>query len=130
MENLDIKGTFTSPTIFFDAHNLVFNLEGECRPENVLTFFQPVLDWLDNLKVFAAQQNFKNKTLQFNFKIEYFNSSSAKFIFTIFKKIKLLQEFGILIEICWNYDELDEDLLETGKELQKILELDFKFIAI
>ena len=42
------------------------------------------------------------------------------FIFTIFKKIKLLQEFGIKIEVNWNYDELDEDLFETGKELQKI----------
>lgn len=130
MENLDIKGSFTSPTIFFDVENLIFTIEGECRPENVLTFFQSVLDWLDALKVHAAQQNYSNKLLQFNFKIEYFNSSSAKFIFTIFKKIKLLQEFGIVIEVNWNYDKLDEDLLETGKELQKILELDFKFIAI
>lgn len=130
MENLDVQGTFTSPVILFDAENLIFTIEGECRPENVLTFFQPVLDWLDNFKVFAAQQNFNNKLLQFDFKIEYFNSSSAKFIFTIFKKIKLLQEFGINIEVNWNYDQLDEDLFETGKELQKILELKFNFIAI
>jgi hypothetical protein len=130
MENLDIKGSFTSPTIFFDIENLIFTIEGECRPENVLTFFQPILDWLDDLKVHAAQQNYHNKILHFNFKIEYFNSSSAKFIFTIFKKIKLLQEFGIFIEVNWNYDELDEDLFETGKELQKILELKFNFIAI
>ncbi|MEY5041363.1 MAG: hypothetical protein RLZZ414_911 [Bacteroidota bacterium] len=130
MENLDIKGSFTSPTIFFDIENLIFTIEGECRPENVLTFFQPILDWLDDLKVHAAQQNYNSKVLQFNFKIEYFNSSSAKFIFTIFKKIKLLQEFGIKIEVNWNYDELDEDLFETGKELQKILELKFNFIAI
>ena len=85
MENLDIKGSFTSPTIFFDIENLIFTIEGECRPENVLTFFQPILDWLDDLKVHAAQQNYNSKVLQFNFKIEYFNSSSAKFIFTIFK---------------------------------------------
>ena len=103
-------------------------MEGECRPENVLTYFTPILNWLNKFKTWANNQNEPiTKALEFDFKLEYYNSSSAKFLFNIFEKLKFLQAQGFNVKMNWYYDELDEDLLENGKEFEKILGLEFNY---
>lgn len=129
MDSLFIERGDTTPKLDFNIESMEFSLEGECRPENVLTFFEPVMKWLDSF-VSWAPENVSNKELKFLFKLEYYNSSSAKFIFNIFKRLKVLQENGIDITMYWFYDQLDEDLLECGQEYEKILGLKFEFIAL
>jgi len=129
MDALITEKTGTTPYLHFNVEELNFLMEGECRPENVLTYFTPILNWLNKLKTWANNlPEPLNKTLDIHFKIAYYNSSSAKFIFNIFQKLSSLQEEGIKINMIWYYDELDEDLLESGKEFEKILGLNFTFI--
>ena len=130
MESFIQEKTYTSPKIDFNLDTFDFVIEGECRPENVLTYFTPIINWLNKFKTWANNLNQPHKNvLNFHFKLEYYNSSSAKFLFNIFEKLKSLQEEGIEIKMHWYYDELDEDLLESGKEFQKILGLKFQFIS-
>lgn len=129
MESLRIEKGDTTPQLDFNIESMDFLLEGECRPENVLTYFEPVMKWLDAFVEWAPSNAVSNK-IDFHFKLEYYNSSSAKFIFNIFKRFKSLHENGVDITMFWFYDILDEDLLECGQEYEKILGLKFEYIAL
>ena len=130
MEALVLESSSTKPTINFDVQNMNFTIKGECRPENVLTYFSPILNWLNKFKNWAINLPEPiDQTLNFHFKLAYYNTSSAKFLFNIFEKMKAIQEEGMKVKIVWYYDELDKDLLENGKEFEKILGLDFEFVA-
>lgn len=129
MESLKIGKRDTTPELVFDIEEMVFSLEGECRPENVLTYFEPVMKWLDEFIDAVKSGVIKNK-LDFHFKLEYYNSSSSKFIFQIFKRFKIVESHGVDVTMYWFYDILDEDLLESGQEYEKILGLNFKYVAL
>lgn len=129
MDALIVEKTGTTPTINFNVDELNFEIEGECRPENVLTYFTPILNWLNKLKTWANNlPEPLNDSLDLHFKVQYYNSSSAKFIFNILQKLSSLEEEGIKVNMIWYYDELDEDLLESGQEFEKILGLRFKYV--
>jgi len=130
MEALVLQSSSTTPNINFDVKNMSFTIVGECRPENVLTYFSPILNWLNKFKNWEINlPEPVEETLTFHFKLAYYNTSSAKFLFNIFEKMKSIHEEGMKVKIVWYYDELDEDLLENGKEFEKILGLDFDFQA-
>jgi hypothetical protein len=130
MQSLIQEAHVNTPYINFDPIKMVFEISGECRPENVLTFFNPILDWLTEFRKFVKHDFHTVKELTFHFKLEYYNSSSAKFIFNILKRLKALEEYDLSIKMIWYYDELDEDLLENGQEFEKILNMNFEFIAL
>lgn len=129
MESLRIAKGDTTPELIFDIDEMLFSMEGECRPENVLTYFEPIMKWLDQF-IDNVKSGATAKSLDFHFKLEYYNSSSAKFIFQIFKRFKIIESNGVDITMYWFYDVLDEDLLECGQEYEKILELKFKYVAL
>ena len=129
MDSLRIYKGDTTPLLDFNVDTMEFFMEGECRPENVLTYFEPIMKWLDNFVEWLKMKNSARK-LNFNFKLEYYNSSSAKFIYNIFKRLKHIQSDGIEVNMFWFYDILDEDLLECGQEYEKILGLKFHFLAL
>ncbi len=124
MDQLLIEPTETSPKIDFNP-NGYFLIEGESRPENVVKFYEPVLNWLREFS-----QNANGKKIEFDFKLEYFNSSSAKFIMDVFMELEKACKNGADILVNWFYDELDEDLLESGEEYEKLVEGPFKFIPV
>lgn len=131
MQALIIQNTDSSPKVVLDPANGVFEISGESRPEDVRKFYEPILEWIDQYRVFLTK-NTPNKKIQFNFIFEYFNSSSAKYVMDIMAKlndIKLANK-NIDIEICWHYEEMDEDMLEAGQEFQNITQIPFKFIVL
>ncbi|MFT6747101.1 MAG: hypothetical protein ACJAZ2_001449 [Glaciecola sp.] len=131
MEALILQSSTSTPDINFDVEKLSFTIQGECRPENVLTYFSPILNWLNKFKNYGINVAEPiTDTLVFHFKLAYYNTSSAKFLFNIFEKMKAIQGEGIKVKIMWYYDILDEDLLENGEEFEKILGLDFEFVPI
>ncbi|MCK7538576.1 MAG: DUF1987 domain-containing protein [Marinilabiliales bacterium] len=65
--------------------------------------------------------------LIFRLDLEYFNSSSAKFLFDIFAHLKDLSNDGVPVDIEWYYDEEDTDLREAGEDLALLCELPFKY---
>ena len=48
MNSLRIYKEDTTPLLDFNIETMEFFMEGECRPENVLTYFEPILKWLDS----------------------------------------------------------------------------------
>ncbi len=124
MNKLFIEATDISPKVDFNTETNVFVLEGESRPENVRKFYDPLIEWLENYNNTALGGH----NLTFEFRFDYFNSSSAKFIMDILKILEKIKSKNININIKWYYDEDDEDMLETGEEFSRIIDLTFEYI--
>ncbi len=129
MEALKLELTDNTPKIILDhtSHSLEF--EGDSRPEDVQKFFQPVMNWLNEYEGYV--QSAGDVTLNANFKLEYFNSSSAKYIMDIILKLGKIAEPGnVTLNINWHYDEMDEDMLDAGEEFEDMLDVEFNFVEI
>ena len=124
METLIINGTDDTPKVVLDQENKVFEISGRSLPEDVVSFFQPVIDWLDELE--------KNPldNIEFDIKLEYFNTASSKQILDIFLKLDEIFLSGNNVRVKWFYSELDEDLGEAGEEYSELVEVPFDLIAI
>ncbi|MCD4745173.1 MAG: DUF1987 domain-containing protein [Bacteroidales bacterium] len=123
MESLIIKKTKQTPEINFNAQSGVLEIKGRSIPENSFEFYTPVLSWIDQ---YIKKPN-ENTIIKVY--LEYFNTSSSKFILEIFKKLQKIQNIdnkNILIE--WYYDKNDEEMMETGKDYKDVTELPFEII--
>ena len=118
LENLVIQRTDNSPHINFDLEKGLLELEGECRPENVKLFFDPILEWIEKYKI-ELKPNRSQKTINTNFRLEYFNSSSAKYILELMNSINQIEIINLNIVVIFNWfvNTGDDDLIESGKEL-------------
>jgi uncharacterized Fe-S radical SAM superfamily protein PflX len=124
MEKLEIKATDITPYIKLDKENEEFIIAEKSLPENAIDFYKPVLDWLEEYS-----KNPNRKTV-FQFKLEYYNTSTAKQfarIFLLLEKIHL--EGKSEVEIQWYYSKDDMDMEHSGKRYEKLLKLPFKFFA-
>lgn len=70
----------------------------------------------------------KSKTLEVSINLEYFNTSSSKCLYDIFRSIKRLAMSGTEIYINWLYHPEDEDMLEVGEDYSDLLNLPFSFV--
>lgn len=134
MEALIIKQTETCPRLTFDPANNIFEISGVSRPEDVRSFYYPVIEWLGKFKTEVIDEKKvvydKDHPLDFNIKLSYFNSSSAKFLFDIFSELHDLHKEGHAVKIYWFFEERDDDLREAGEEMSELLEMPFNYIAI
>ena len=64
------------------------------------------------------------------FKMEYFNSSSALIILEILNILDSIYKTGKKVTISWNYLEIDEDMLDAGEEYAELVSLPFEYHAL
>lgn len=128
MESLIIAGTEDSPSVKFDVNSGQFVISGKSRPENTVKFFSPIIEWITEFYATEPGQIADNPPVVFVFKLEYFNSISAKYILDILFSLKDFISEGNRIGIEWHSAKLDDDMLETGKEFSNMANLKFDFI--
>lgn len=132
MKPLLIEPIEFTPRVVFDVEKNHFEISGKSRPEDVSGFYEPIMNWLEEFtKEIFANPNLnyaEDNPLSFHFKFEYFNSASSKMIFDILKKIRIIHNKGIPVKINWYYFIDDEDILDSGEELSKLVKIPFNFI--
>ena len=122
MEALIIAATDETPEVTLDAAANKFEMTGRSLPEDVISFYDPVLEWLE------GYSSAPNPETNFVFKMEYFNTASSKMILDILLKLEEIHEDGNTVNIKWYYREDDEDMEEAGEEYADIVELAFENI--
>jgi len=122
MEILKYEASGLNPGIILDVEKQRFELSGKSCPENVVEFYKPLMDWLDEYK-----ENPLEKTV-FEFNLEYYNTASSKILFIIMQKLEAVKEAGKEVLIKWFFPEDDEALEEAGEEYDDLIELDFELI--
>lgn len=125
MENYFIEGTEKTPEIHFDSQTGQLQIKGKSVPEDSFKFFEPMNAWLDAYVVSP------NKKTELNVALEYFNTSSAKVLLEVFKRMNQLDKSGkSAIKINWVYEEDDDDMLEAGHDYQRTIDIPLNFVAI
>jgi hypothetical protein len=123
MEAIKIKGTEDTPNVILDAAENNMEISGRSLPEDVSSFYGPILNWLTEYS-----KNPNQKTI-FNFRLVYFNTASSKLILDILMKLEDLCKKGNNVVVRWYYPEDDEDMQEAGSEYADIVEVPFEQIS-
>lgn len=123
MDNIKIEGTAKTPGVSFDKENGELTIQGRSIPENSIDFYKPLFDWLDSYALQPAALTVVNMRL------EYFNTSSSKCIFDVFKKLEAIKKSGKDVTVKWHYEEDDEDMLEAGEDYDAIIDIDFQMVV-
>lgn len=123
MKTLQISATEDTPSIQFIPEKGIFEFGGKSLPEDVLSFYQPIIDWLDEF------ENSFTKEACFKFKYKYFNTASSKIILDILFKLEEINQKNNNISIEWWHMEGDEDMQGAGEEYEEIVEMPFKYVS-
>jgi uncharacterized protein (DUF2225 family) len=125
MNSYLLKGSEKTPQINFEFETGQLEIKGKSVPEDSFKFFQPMNEWIDRY----LEQPKSQTTL--NVALEYFNTSSAKVLLELFKKMNLLHKSGKSnIKINWVYESDDDDMLEAGYDYQRTLDVPLNFVPI
>ena len=126
MERLTIPAMERSPFVDFDFATGVFVLSGESYPDDASRVFGPIFDALDRYLAGAAQQ-----TVRFEIELIYFNSSSAKALMNMFKRLEQAAQQGRAIEINWRFAPDDDTMREFGEDFSEdVRHMTFNLVSI
>lgn len=120
MEVIKISGTEDTPGIILDQENRIFEISGRSLPEDVVVFYQPVMNWMCEFE----KSPFPD--MELSIKLEYFNTASSKLILDILLKLEGIYDNGTPLKVKWLYPSSDHDMKEAGEEYSEIVELPFE----
>jgi hypothetical protein len=124
MKAIYIQSTQDTPQVTLDIQKGIFEIKGNSYPENSAQFYNPIIEWLQEL----LASNYKNKIV-FDFNFDYFNTSSAKFILEILRILEEFQEKSVETMVRWHYFEDDIDILESGEDYKGIVSIPFELVS-
>lgn len=122
MKALHIEPTETTPKVTLDRDSGLFLIQGRCLPEDVKSFFIPVIEWFDDYTKKS------NKDTQILLEFDYFNTASSKMILIILSKLRDIQKLGKSVRVTWKYPQYDVELEEAGEEFSDLLGIPFDFV--
>ncbi|MBS1637555.1 MAG: DUF1987 domain-containing protein [Bacteroidetes bacterium] len=124
MQIVNIKGTDDTPNVVLNCETSEFVISGRSLPEDVTTFYQPVLTWLEEFSSAPVSG------AKFEFKLEYFNTASSKILLDILLRLEeIMEASGNAFTIVWHSQESDPDMKEAGEEYADIVSVPFEFIS-
>lgn len=129
MKSFRHKATDLTPEIILAPDENMFVISGKSAPEDVRGLYYPVIEWMEEFaNELRKGHSYTDKNpLKIKLDLEYFNSSSAKFLFDIFAQLRDLNTDGVPVDIEWHYDEEDIDLREAGEDLSLLCEMPFRY---
>ncbi|MBA3682551.1 MAG: DUF1987 domain-containing protein [Bacteroidetes bacterium] len=122
MKNLVIASTKKKPEIIFKTSGELM-LSGNSLPANINKFYEPVIDWLEDLKIKSPSK------ITITFELHHINTSSTRMILQILRKLSKIANGKKKLNIVWIYDTEDTDMLEQGEALQEIIHRSFEFVV-
>jgi hypothetical protein len=120
MKKINLEGTEDTPKIILDPENGIYEISGRSLPEDCAQFYKPILEWLDG---------YTGGKMNFEIKLDYFNTASSKLILDILNRLEKIKEKGNDIKISWYHQEDDEDMQEAGEEFSELVEVPFEIKA-
>lgn len=111
--------TQKTPEVHFDPDKGELLLKGRSVHENSDKFYAPIFEMLER---YAASPN---EQTQASFQLEYFNTSSAKYILDIIKKLEEISLAGKRVGVKWYFEIGDLDMQEAGRDYADLVELEF-----
>lgn len=123
MDSIILEPTTETPKVVLDKEKSIFEFSGNSLPEDVTSFYNPIMEWIDD---YMANPNQKT---ELDLSFDYYNTSSSKMILKILEKFREIHRKGYTVVVNWHYMEDDEDMVEAGEDYAEHLKLPFNFIA-
>jgi hypothetical protein len=123
MEALRYEQTDDSPEVILDQEGRRFEISGKSLPEDVVDFYQPVLNWLNQYR------KSPNPRTEFSFRLIYFNTASSKLILDILMILEEMAEEGHEVLVKWLSLTSDEDMQEAGREYEEMVDVPFEHLT-
>jgi len=120
-EDLKIEGTEDSPVVDLNGEKGEILISGRSLPEDAFSFYAPVMQWLSDYTKAPKTESV------FIFKLEYFNTASAKQIFKIIGMANDISKNN-KVTVKWYYDDGDRDMLSSGERFSRLTQLPFEYI--
>jgi hypothetical protein len=119
MDPLFIEKTKVSPEVTLNKDENTFRIAGRSLVEDPGRFYMPVYNWLEKYI-----ENPNDQT-QFEFDLEYFNSSSARQVMKLIILLEDIQKAGKEVQIKWLYEDGDDMSRERGEEIAAVSKIEF-----
>ena len=127
MNSLKIEATTFTPEINFDIQNNTLTFHKVSKPENAIEFYKPLFEFIDNFEKVKIKSKLV-KELVIDFRFTYFNTATAKILYELLGKFKMIIKQGVDVVVNWYYPSDDDDLLEEGHIMSEALDMPFHFI--
>ncbi|MBL7898726.1 MAG: DUF1987 domain-containing protein [Crocinitomicaceae bacterium] len=125
MENYILEGTPKSPLVNFNAQTGILTISGRSIPENAREFYRPMIEWIEKYA------NAPQASTVFDVCLEYFNTSSSKALFDLFKTAEDIHVAGRSnIVVKWKYENDDWEMRDAGLEYSRIIQIPVEMIEI
>ncbi len=106
------------PIVDFNYQTGILEISGESYMEETYNCYEAVISWI---REYLAEK----KSVTFNIKLTYFNTSSSRFILEIIDILKSYKDKKGNVAVNWFYKKQDPDMLneindfikETGMEI-------------
>ncbi|MBI4647317.1 MAG: DUF1987 domain-containing protein [Bacteroidia bacterium] len=121
MKKIFIEGDDRNPAINFDSDKGLIEISGRSTIENSTGFYQPLYEWINYYNEAPA------KFTTVNIRLEYFNTSTSRWLFKILKKLETTQINTKNVIINWYY--IDEDILDAGKDMEAMIDIPFQMLS-
>ncbi len=116
---LKIEATKSSPFVYIDVHNCIFEISGLSYANNTDVFYKQIINYID--------REFSKLECELNckFYLTVFNSVTYKYILNMMAKFMMLNKKGKNISVTWYYDKDDEDNLESAEDIGELFNIPF-----
>jgi len=115
MEDILIKSSPETPyfpEVNFNASTGLCEIAGESYMEETYKFFLPLTSWIKDYI------NNIRKSIEFNVKLIYLNTSSTKCILDILEILKEYETKGGQVKVVWYYDKEDPDMIDEVEDFE------------
>ncbi len=110
MNPVIIEPTNYSPQVVFEADGNL-SIKGRSLMLDAVSFYQPLIEWASSLKA---------PSVNFNFELDYFNTSSSKKLLDLLKVFDNNRNVNEFI-VHWAFENDDEDTLMKGQLFEERL---------
>ena len=129
MKFLRIESSKFTPGIVLDPNHSMMEFFGFSLPENAIEFYEPVINWLNDLVAEVEKDSHSHSEMNVIFKLVYFNSSSLRQLLEIFHLLAVVYQHGVAVNITWQYDSEDPQMADSGKELGDLTKVPVTVVA-
>ncbi len=118
MKDLQFISSEKTPEVFLSKESNRFSILGRSIPDNPVSIYGPITEWL------AIYSDSPNEQAELEVYLEYFNTSSHKFLLEIIVQFASINSNH---SICWLHEEDDIDLIEIGEQIAERYDITVNF---
>lgn len=118
-----VEASSKSPLIDLDPSKGELRIAGCSIPENAERTYGPLMDALEAYVLSPASRT------TVVVELDYFNSSTAKYLLDLLKLLEDAHELGrTKVQLEWRHAASDLDMIEAGKDYRDLLEFPVKLV--